>query len=244
MKKVCLQAGHFSKGGGAPEELANNKRITDRVAYNLRLRGIEVYQTDWYAFNDTNVTKVDFDLFLALHCDMDYPNDGGSGFADYADPASDMATNESQRICKVINDGYFKEVGINYKNRSNANTRFYYMWKYLTAKTPCVLLEMGQSVDPHDRVLLGNTDLIANAITKCICVALGVNYGLPVETPAQPPVVNTELERVKTELEALKIAYDKAIKENEVALADKEKQCQEKILAHKKEIINFTNLLK
>lgn len=243
MKKVCLQAGHFSKGGGAPEELANNKRITDRVAYNLRLRGIEVYQTDWFAFNDTKVTTTDFDLFLALHCDMDYPNDGGSGFADFPNPASDFATNESQRICKVINDNYFKEVGINYVNHSNANTRYYYMWQYLTAKTPCVLLEMGQSVDPHDRVLLGNTELIANAITKSICMALGVNYGLPVETPAQLPVIDSELDKTKRELEALKIAYDKAIQENKVAMADKDKQCQEKLTAYKEKIINFINLL-
>lgn len=244
MKKVCLQAGHFSKGGGAPEELANNKRITDRVAYNLRLRGIEVYQTDWYGFNDTNVTRVDYDLFLALHCDMDYPNDGGSGFADFADPASDSATNESQRICKVINDNYFKEVGINYKSHSNANTRFYYMWQYLTAKTPCVLLEMGQSIDPHDKVLLGNTDLIANAITKSICLALGVSYGIENQTPVQPPVVNTELEQVKTELEALKIAYDKVIQENKDAMAVKDLECQEKLKAYKEKIINFINLLK
>lgn len=243
MKKVCLQAGHYSKGGGAPEELANNKRITDRVAYNLRLRGIEVYQTDWYGFNDTKVTKTDYDLFLALHCDMDYPNDGGSGFADYPDKDLDGVNEESKRIALLINNTYFPEVGINYVSHSNANTKRYYMWQYLTAKTPCVLLEMGQSIDPHDRVLLGNTDLIANAITKCICLALGVNYGLPVETPTQPPVVNTELEQVKHELEALKIAYDTAIQENKVALADKDKQCQAKLTAYKEKIINFINLL-
>jgi len=243
MKKICIQAGHVNKGGGAPEELANNKRIADRVSAMLRERGFSVYQTDYYAFNDPKVTKEDYDLFLALHCDMDYPNDGGGGFADYPEPSTDFATKESQRICQIINEVYFKETQIVYKNRSNKNTRYYYMWKFLTAKTPCVILEMGQSVDPHDRVLLGNTDLIANAITKCICVALGVNYGLPVETPAQPPVVNTELEQVKTELEALKIAYDKAIKENGVALADKDKECQQILTTYKEKIIQFINSL-
>jgi len=174
MKKICLQAGHANKvGGGAPEEQSNNKRITDRLTAVLRDRGYEVYQTDWYANNDTKVTGTDWDLFLALHCDMDYPNDGGSGFADYADPSTNSVTNESQRICKIINETYFPEVKINYISHSNANTRFYYMWKYLTPKTPCVLLEMGQSIDPHDKVLLANTDLIANAIAKCIDKAFG-----------------------------------------------------------------------
>ena len=147
--KICLQSGHWSKAGsGAPNEQMTNKRITDRLSTVLRDRGFEVTQTDWYGYNDPKVTKIDFALFLALHCDMDYPNDGGSGFADFPEPSTDGATIESQRICKIINDNYFPEVGINYKNHANENTKYYYMWKYLTAKTPCVLLEMGQSIDP------------------------------------------------------------------------------------------------
>lgn len=186
MIKICLQPGHWSKGGGAPTELETNKRVTDRTSEMLRQRGFEVYQSDWYGFNDPKVTSVDYDLFLALHCDADYPNDNGSGFADYADPASDDATIESQRICKVINDTYFPEVKINYVSHSNANTRFYYMWKYLTAKTPCVLLEMGQTIDPHDKVLLANTELIAGAITNSICKAFNVP-----NVPVQPPIPPT-----------------------------------------------------
>jgi hypothetical protein len=185
MKKICLQSGHWNKpGGGAPNEQATNKRITDRLAYLLRQRGFEVYQTDWAGDTDPKVTKVDYDLFLALHCDMDYPGDNGSGFADYCDPASDGNTKESQRICKIINDNYFPDVKINYVNHSNDNTRFYYMWKSLTSKTPCVLLEMGQSIDPHDSVLLANTDLIANAIGRCICKAFDVPFDL---SPVTPP---------------------------------------------------------
>jgi len=179
MKSICLQSGHWGKaGGGAPEEQANNKRITDRLSAMMRERGFQVYQTDWYANNDSVVTKTDYDLFLALHCDMDYPNDGGSGFADYADPSTDNATKESQRICKIINEVYFQEAGINYVSHSNANTRFYYMWKYLTPETPCVLLEMGQSIDPHDKILLANTDLIASSIARALCKAFDVAYDI------------------------------------------------------------------
>jgi N-acetylmuramoyl-L-alanine amidase len=187
MTKVCIQAGHWNKsGGGAPEEQSNNKRIADRLSALLRERGFEVYQTDYFANNDPKVTSVDYNLFLALHCDMDYPDDNGSGFADYPEPLTDIATVESQRICKVINEVYFPEVKINYVNHSNANTRYYYMWKSLTAKTPCVLVEMGQSVDPHDKVLLANTELIAGALCRAICIAFGVPYDLPTLPPTPP----------------------------------------------------------
>lgn len=195
LKRICVQSGHFNRGGGAPKEMETNKRIADRLSFLLRERGFEVYQTDYYGFNDTKVTKTDYDLFLALHCDMDYPGDGGSGFADYADPSTDFATKESQRICKVINDYYFPEVQIVYKNRSNANTRFYYMWKYLTPKTPCVLIEMGQSIDPHDSVLLGNTELIAGALYRAICKAFSVNYDLtPPEITCEERLTNANKE--------------------------------------------------
>ena len=63
--------------------------------------------------NDGTQDLSDFKLFLALHCDMDYPNDGGSGFADFPEPQTDGATAESQRICKIINETYFPEVKIN-----------------------------------------------------------------------------------------------------------------------------------
>lgn len=189
-KKIAIQSGHWGKiGAGAPGEREGNKRIVDRLCAVLRGRGFEVYQTDYYAFNDPKITKVDYDLFLSCHMDMDYPNDSGSGFADYADPATDSATIESQRICKVINNTYFPEVKINYISRSNANTRFYYVWKSLTAKTPCVLLEMGQSIDPHDSILLANTNLIVNAIARSLCLAFGIPYNLP--APIVPPSLPT-----------------------------------------------------
>lgn len=239
--KICLQSGHYSKGGGAPQELETNKRITDRLAFILRQRGFEVTQTDWYAYNDPNVTKVDFSLFLALHCDMDYPNDGGSGFADYPDPSSDYATKESQRICKIINDNYFPEVGINYINRSNANTRFYYMWKYLTAKTPCVLLEMGQSIDPHDNVLLGNTELIASGIGRAICKAFNVSY--EIESPVvSNPIANTsEINDLKEKIKGLETSLTKAQTDFMAGLAAKDLECQEKLVSYKEKVINFIN---
>jgi hypothetical protein len=242
--KLCIQSGHWNKSGsGAPQEQANNKRITDRVCAVLRQKGFEVYQTDYYAYNDPVVTKTDYSLFLALHCDMDYPNDGGSGFADYADPASDSATSESQRICKIINDTYFPEVKINYVNHSNKNTRFYYMWKYLTAKTPCVLLEMGQSIDPHDKVLLSNIDLITTGIVKSICKAFNVSYETTIPTPPIVDPKDKQISDLKNEINGLKDAQNKANIKFKQDLALKDIECQEKIKTYKTKIINFINSL-
>lgn len=226
MKRVVIQAGHIGKAGaGSPGEQEVNKRIADRLSAVLRDRGFEIIQTDYYAYNDTKVTKQDHDLFLALHCDMDYAGDNGSGFADYPEPSTDGATKESQRITKILNESYFPEVKIVYKNRSNANTRYYYMWKYLTLKTPCVLIEMGQTQDPHDRVLLGNTDLIANAIGRAVCKAFNINFDSISNGGGYSDDNKVEIERLKKLLEEQKKSYDTQILEIRSNLADKEKEC-------------------
>ena len=189
MKFICLQGGHAGRTTGATGttgEIEVNVRVRDRLAQLLIAKGFMVRLVN----ADPPAVEIsdDFDLFLSLHCDVDYPNDNGSGFTDYAEPSTDGATVESQRICKVINETYFPETKINYVNHSNANTRYYYMWRLLSARTPCVLIEMGQCKDPHDSVLLGNTELIAGALYKSICIAFGIN---PDNTPTipTPPVV-------------------------------------------------------
>ena len=243
--KACLQSGHWGRTSGAtgaPEEMANNKRITDRLSAVLRSKGIKVYQTDAYGYNDPKVTKVDYDLFLSLHCDMDYKNDNGGGFADYANPETDYATAESQRICKILNDNYFPEVKIQYVPRSNLNTRNYYMWKYLTKPTPAVIIEMGQSIDPHDKVLLANTNLIANALGMAICKALGVDYEINSPDPkpdsfllAKEKEIVDLNETIKNLRNDLKVAQT----ENLSKLAEKDKQCQEKLTAYKLKINDY-----
>jgi len=194
-KKVVLQAGHIGRTSGnvgAPGEQELNKRITDRLASILRGKGFEIKQTDAYADSDTDITKVDWDLFLALHGDADIYGTGG-GMVDFPEPASDGATAESQRIAKCITEEYFKHSEIvNHPERSNANTRFYYVWDNLTSKTPCVIVEMGVVQDAHDKVLLGDTDRIANALARGVCKAFGVAFDPPPPIPPEPPIVVPE----------------------------------------------------
>jgi len=170
---------------GTAGELEINIRITNRVSAMLRERGFEVVQTDANANDDPSITKTDFNLALALHCDMDVQGDQGGGMCGSGDKSVDDMWEESLRIKKVFDEVYFKETAIINKNFVTPGMAKYYMWKYLTPKTPCVLLEMGQAKDPHDSVLLGNTVLIASAIVRAICKAFNKPYDI---TPTTPPV--------------------------------------------------------
>ena len=184
--KILIQAGHQNTTTGqtgAPEEMANNIRIRDRLGTVLTLRGFQVTLCD-ANFQGTE----DYNLALALHCDMNYDGNEGGGFVDYPDPSVDFSSAESKRIKEVIESVYFQETQIrNVPSRSNPNTKFYYWWSMLTAKTPCVIIEMGESIDPHDKVLLANTDLIANALCRAICKAFNVSYDLPTPPEPEPP---------------------------------------------------------
>ena len=226
MKKfICLQSGHegrTSGSTGAPGEKEANVRIRNRLSEILIEKG---FMIQLVGADPTNkeINK-DFDLFLSLHCDADYPNDNGSGFADYPDPLTDKATLESQRICRVINEVYFPETKISYVSHSNNNTRYYYMWGRLSLKTPCVLIEMGQIQDAHDKVLLGNTELIASALGRAICKAFDVPYDLEPEVPPEPEIscegrIKEAVEKAKAEerrncqeeIKSVKLEYEKLL---------------------------------
>jgi N-acetylmuramoyl-L-alanine amidase len=188
MFKILIQSGHqnITNGQtGAPGEMANNIRIRDRLGQILVAKGFQVFLCD------ANFTSnEDFNLALALHCDADYAGNEGGGFVDYPDPSVDLSNAESKRIKEAIESQYFIHSGIrNVPTRSNPNTKFYYWWSMLSANTPCVIMEMGESIDPHDKVILSDTDRVANAIARGICIAFNVQFDPPVVVT--PPVVIT-----------------------------------------------------
>ncbi len=201
-KSICIQSGHWnvtSGATGAPMEQKRTLAIGLKLVDMLRAQGYNVYHTDSFADTNKDVTGRDWDLFLSLHCDMDYAGTEGGGFVDFPDPSVDSSNAESKRIKEVIEVVYFKESGIrNVPSRSNKNTKFYYMWYELSPKTPCVLIEMGESIDPHDSVILNDTERVAKAILG------GINKAFPgvVVTPPTDPCAsfNQEISRLNIEL--------------------------------------------
>jgi len=224
MTFICLQAGHqnasqncdvnLRKSTGAPGEAEFTVRVRDRLSQILISKGIQVQLVDSTFNCDPKSDEKDYDLFLALHYDA-YVNGSIGGFADYPEPSTDGATKESQRITKVINEVYFPESGIQYVSRSNSNTRYYYMWKFLSAKTPCVLLECGTGQNPHDKVILNDTERVATAIARGICKAFNIPFDAPV--PPVDPCAN-----VKKELETA----NKTISEQKLKIGALEGQIQ------------------
>ena len=161
---------------GASGERDWTTKIVPMVTDRLRNFSQEVYTTDAFAYNDEKVTSTDWDLFLAVHYDADIYNDRG-GFADYPDQSADKVWERSKQLSDKIEEVFFSKTGIPVKNnRSNANTKFYYMWKSLTENTPCVLIECGVgNRKPEDYETLRKYDFIADSLTQAILEALGVS---------------------------------------------------------------------
>jgi hypothetical protein len=181
MKKICLQSGHkgvTSGQTGASGERDWTTKIVPLIANILKSKGIEVYETDAFANQDPKVTGTDWDLFLAVHYDGDSYNDRG-GFVDYPDKSVDASYERSRTLATTLSETYFKRTGIPERpQRSNANTKFYYMWAALSPNTPCAIIECGVGArKPEDYNILRNYDLISNAIADGILEGLGIPTG-------------------------------------------------------------------
>jgi len=230
MAKVCIAAGHqnvkynsivaLHGSTGAPGEVEFNIDVASQVSGALRERGFEVLQTDANANDDPKVTKVDWDMFLAIHYDADVYNKPG-GFTDYPEPSTDAATVKSQAIAKTLASEYFKTTGIEYHpERSNPNTRYYYLWKYLTPATPCTIIEcgVGWRVPDDHNLFTYHREKVVEGIVRGVCKHFGVEYDLT-PPPTCEELVNqavakaitetdlkwqTEIETAKKQIEELK----------------------------------------
>lgn len=239
-KLVCIQAGHYprtSGATGAPGEQELNWRITNRLDDLLIARGI-VVQIVGANPADSEI-KNDYDLFISLHGESDTHNADG-GMISAPDPSVDSVFSESNRIKEAIESVYFKESGItNRPEWVTNNMRFYYMWKRLTKKTPCVILEMGVVQNAHDKVILADTERVAMAIAKGICKAFGIDYEpTPAPTPTPEPPVDPCATQNK-EIEWLKSAMASAKVDFETKLALKDKECSLTLQTYKNKIIDY-----
>jgi N-acetylmuramoyl-L-alanine amidase len=209
-KLICLQSGHegvTTGATGAPGEQELNVRIRNRLSQMLISKGFVVQLVN--ANPPQSEINKDFDLFLALHGDANIYGTGG-GIIGYIDPAIDSSPEsnaESKRIKEAIESQYFIHSGIvNHPERNNANITHYYMWSRLSAKTPCVLLEMGVVQDAHDKVILADTDIVANAIARGICVAYNVPFDAPVPPPVDPTIaLNAKIKDLENKVNLLTI---------------------------------------
>jgi len=167
---------------GAYGERDWTTKIVPLVSSILKSKGIEVYETDAFGNKDPKVTGTDWDYFLAIHYDADIYNDRG-GFSDYPDKSVDASYERSKQLALVLGERFFKTTGIPERpQRSNANTKFYYMWSALSANTPCVLIECGVgNRKPEDYNILRKYDLIADALADGILEGLGLPTGNEVE---------------------------------------------------------------
>jgi N-acetylmuramoyl-L-alanine amidase len=198
MKKICIQAGHQDRttgSTGAPNEQSFNIDISDKVANELRSRGFDVKRVS----ADPTPEEIfgDWDLFLSIHYDADIYGTGG-GFTDYPEPSTDGVTAESQRIAYLLRQEYFGTTGIVYHpERSNINTRYYYMWKKLSWNTPCVIIEcgVGMHVPDDHQVLHFERPRVVEGIVKGICLAFNVPYNTSTSTTTStttlPPETTT-----------------------------------------------------
>jgi len=194
MPKIILQGGHEGRiigATGAPNEQSFNVDISNQVAFELSKRGFTVQRVN----ADPKPEEIggDWDLFLAIHYDSDVYGTGG-GFVDFPEPSTDGATVESQRIAYLLRQEYFGTTHItNHPERSNVNTRKYYMWAKLSAKTPCVIIECGVGMhvpDDHE-TLHFNRPLVVEGIVKGICLAFSVPYVTPTTTTTTSTTTTT-----------------------------------------------------
>lgn len=230
MKSIILQSGHQNiqsncivnlRGGtGAPGEKDNNVRIRDRLSQILltkkNLDGSQAFQLQLVDSNFNcapNAGKTDYDLFLSLHCEADVHSADG-GMISPPDQSVDLAYKESKRISDAIAREYFNHAGITERPTwISDNMKFYYMWSVLSPKTPCVLLEMGVAQNAHDKVILADTDRVANAIARGICRAFEINFD---SQPTEPMVTITqkELDRIRREANENLQKYQSALQIN------------------------------
>jgi len=231
---ICLQAGHegrTSGATGAPGEKELNVRIRNRLSDILIAKG---FMVQLVAADPTKAEiNKDFNLFLALHGDANIYGTGGGCVAS-GDPSVDSSWARSADIKNAIVSEYFHHSEIvNHPERVNIKMTKYYMWSQLTAKTPCVIIEMGVVQDPHDKVLLADTERIATALARGVCKAFGVSYEVVVPTP--PPVDTCEQKLVKANerISILEIALSDAESSKKIELAKVQDDCLREIASNK-----------
>jgi len=208
--KMLIHCGHWNitsncnlllrPGTGTLGEIDFNKSVGIALEKLLQEDGHTTYLDDANTNCRPLLTKQDWSLALAIHADANIYGTGG-GFVDVLRPDWDPARVESARIAQALRDRYFPETGIvNHPERSNKNTREYYLWNHLTDMTPCVIIECGVLQDAHDKVILSDIPRVAKAIRE------GIRKAFPPPTPT--PNADEYVQRLSDACVSAKNAID------------------------------------
>jgi hypothetical protein len=144
--RVCLQAGHWPNGGGAPGEAEWTYKFCHKLAPRLRAAGIEVVVVGDF-FNKPVPPEVvqDFDLFYSAHYDASVYGESSAEntgcFTDFGPGETEVW--EAARFNDLWESMYPKATGIPHRERANANTDFYYAFSRLSGPTPGIVAEHG-----------------------------------------------------------------------------------------------------
>lgn len=192
--RIILQAGHEGRitgAIGAPNEREFNIDIANKVADEMRARGFEVRRVKADPLPED--IAGDWDLFLTIHYDADIYGTGGF-FTDYPEPSTDGATEKSQRAAYLLKQEYGGTTGIVYHpERSNINTRYYYMWRKVSYKTPCTIIEcgVGMHVPDDHQILHFNRPKVVEGIVRGLCVYFNVPYQTTTSTTSTVSTTTT-----------------------------------------------------
>lgn len=203
--RVCLQAGHYPNGGGAPGEAAWTQRFALALIPRLNALGIETVLVGDF-FNKAVPVEVTYvyDLFYSIHYDASMygptPEMNRGGFVDFGTPETEVW--EAARFNDLWESMYPKATGIPHRERANPNTNFYYAFSRLSGPTPGIVAEHGcgsildfwekDAFRPKggDReVLYDGMGIVVAAVEQVFARYFSLSL---TPTPTPPPVPDTE----------------------------------------------------
>lgn len=201
--RVCVQAGHYPDGGGAPGEAKWTQRFATTLIPKLNALGVQtVLAGDYYNKPVPREVTEDYDLYYSIHYDASVygatPNMNTGCFVDFGTPETEVW--EAGRFNDLWESMYPRATAIPHRERANANTNFYYGFSPLSASTPGIVAEHGCGATDgvwqkdiyyptggdKDK-LWGDTDAVADAVAAVFARYFNLSAG-----PVTPPVPTDE----------------------------------------------------
>jgi len=156
MAEVVVQAGHENIGAncdaglrpytGAPGEVSWTPGIVEGICARLMAAGVTAHHVDanWNCGGNPSIGR-DYDAVLAVHYQSNPPHESGFSVG-RMDPLEDGAAAASAQLVDAINAAYSAATGLTRRDAwdtPNPNVQHYYLFRAVSLKTPCALIECG-----------------------------------------------------------------------------------------------------